>query len=293
VTAGGQHSVAVLDDGRVLAWGNTLYGALGNGSSTTVESAVSSPVQVSGLGPGSAVVAVSSTGAHTLAVKSDGTVLGWGWNRDGQLGDGTTTDRAVPVAVSGLTDVVAVAAGEEFSLALKSDGSVWAWGSNRLQQLGYPASVSSSSTPVAVPGLGAGSGIVQIAAGLTHGIARTGDGRVYSWGPDTYSAATAPALARTAPHLVAGFTGEIVDIDAGNLFDLAAMSDGSMVAWGDGSYGRRCDGGGVWHDGPAPTDFGPGTGVVDVEAGYQSALVRLADGRVFGCGYDANNVAGS
>src|SRR5258705_13498427 len=67
---------------------------------------------------------------HTLALKSNGTVWGWGLNDFGQVGDGTTTDRLSPVQTSALNGVVAVAAGWYHSVALRSDGTVWTWGDN-------------------------------------------------------------------------------------------------------------------------------------------------------------------
>jgi hypothetical protein len=73
---------------------------------------------------------------HAVALKSDGTVLAWGSNSNGQLGDGSTTDSATPVQVSDLSDVTAIAAGGFHTVALKNDGTVWAWGSNSNGQLG-------------------------------------------------------------------------------------------------------------------------------------------------------------
>ena len=81
-----------------------------------------------------AAVAVGAT--FSLALLSDGTVRAWGWNRYGQLGDGSSRDSVLPVPVSGLAGVAAVAAGSEFGLALKRDGTVWAWGDNWNCQLG-------------------------------------------------------------------------------------------------------------------------------------------------------------
>ncbi len=89
---------------------------------------------------------------HSLAVKSDGTVWAWGWNGDGRLGDGTTTDSLTPVPVLGLTDVVAVAAGNDHSSAVKSDGTLWAWGDNSSGQLG-DGTTTNRSTPGQLTGL--------------------------------------------------------------------------------------------------------------------------------------------
>jgi inhibitor of cysteine peptidase len=104
-------------------------------------------------------VALSSGSDHTLALKSDGTVVAWGDNSDGQLGDGTTTARRLsPVAVPGLAAVSAVSASVgNTSFALKSDGTVMAWGKNDYGQLG-DGSTAQRNSPVEVTGLALKSG---------------------------------------------------------------------------------------------------------------------------------------
>src|SRR5205085_791395 len=106
----------------------------------------------------------------------------WGSNEHGELGSGTTTNSAVPVAVSGLAGVVAMAAGTGHSLALTSGGTVWSWGDNYYGQLGtglvcdpITGANCSSNRPVAVSGL---SGVVVIAAGSNHNLALTSAGTV-------------------------------------------------------------------------------------------------------------------
>ncbi|MCL2013984.1 MAG: RCC1 domain-containing protein, alpha-tubulin suppressor, partial [Oscillospiraceae bacterium] len=79
---------------------------------------------------------ISAGDTHTAALKSDGTVWAWGNNEDGQLGDGTTTDRRTPVQVQNLTNVMAVSAGDGHTTVLKNDGTVWSWGSDWYGQLG-------------------------------------------------------------------------------------------------------------------------------------------------------------
>src|SRR5437763_1373365 len=82
-----------------------------------------------------AAPAVAAGGFHSVALKGDGTVWGWGYNGSGELGDGTTTDRATPVQASGLSGVVAIGSGVNHVLAVKADGTVWAWGQNPKGQL--------------------------------------------------------------------------------------------------------------------------------------------------------------
>jgi alpha-tubulin suppressor-like RCC1 family protein len=110
------------------------------------------------------VQAVSAGYNFSVALRADGTVWACGANANGQIGDGTTTQRTSFVQVGGLTGVTAISAGYQFCLALKSDGSVWAWGYNGYGQLG-DGTTTQRNSPVQVVGL---SGIVSIAAGGQH-----------------------------------------------------------------------------------------------------------------------------
>jgi alpha-tubulin suppressor-like RCC1 family protein len=159
------HSLAVKSDGTVWAWGLNNYGQLGNGA-TSGTSPNPTAVQVSGL---SGVSAIAAGGSHSLALKTDGTVWAWGYNAEGELGNGTTTNSSIPLQVSGLSGVIAIAGGAYHSLALKSDGTAWAWGYNAWGQLGN-GTTANSSTPVKVSGL---SGMTAIAGGDFHSVALT------------------------------------------------------------------------------------------------------------------------
>src|SRR5262249_11378416 len=160
ISAGGGHSLALKSDGTVWAWGWNSVGQLGSGAFTTsAPYGSATPAQVPGL---TGAVAISAGGRHSLAIKSDGTVLAWGNNYHGQLGNGafTTTDPrgiATPAQVPGPTGVGAISAGGSHSLAIKSDGTVWAWGWNGQGQLGngtVTGTVNASiATPASVTGL--------------------------------------------------------------------------------------------------------------------------------------------
>ncbi|MCL2106747.1 MAG: hypothetical protein FWH26_06810 [Oscillospiraceae bacterium] len=131
IAAGGSISLTVkASDGSMAAWGHNRYGQLGDG---TDDNNRESPVAVVGL---TGVTAVSAGNYHAVALKSDGTVYTWGWNRSGQLGDGSDTDSNVPKRVIAVSNAVAVAANGESTAIVKSDGSVWAWGYNDAGQLG-------------------------------------------------------------------------------------------------------------------------------------------------------------
>jgi alpha-tubulin suppressor-like RCC1 family protein len=206
IAAGYSSGLVLRSDGSVWAWGNGTSGELGDGSTDKR----SSPAQVQGLGPGSGVIQVAGGGAFSLALKSDGTVLAWGHNASGELGNGNApTDSHVPVKVKGLgpgSGVVAVAAGGAFALALKSDGTVLAWGANVYGELGDGKAGTDASVPVQVHGLGPGSGVVAIAAGGHHSVALTKSGKLLAWGDDSHGQLGDGVTAPLRPTPVISFT---------------------------------------------------------------------------------------
>jgi alpha-tubulin suppressor-like RCC1 family protein len=144
------HSIIIMLDGRAWTFGRNRSGELGNG--TTISNMYPNsapPTPVIGLTDATAAAAGDE---FTTALRSDGTVWSWGNNYNGQLGDGTKTNRLTPVQVSGLTGVAALVAAGDHALALKNDRTVWAWGGNSDGGLG-DGTTTSRSTPVEVTGL--------------------------------------------------------------------------------------------------------------------------------------------
>ena len=180
------------------------------------------------------VVQVAAGGLHSLALKSDGTVQGWGYDGEGEA--------TVPV---GLTDVVQIAASVANSLALKSDGTVVGWGINTYGQRTVPQGLT---------------GVVQIAAGANHALALKSDGTVVGWGRSDEGQITVPT----------NLTG-VVQIAAGYSHSLALKSDGTVVGWGYGGDGQIA----------VPTNL---TDVVQIAAGYSYSLALKSDGTVVGWG---------
>jgi hypothetical protein len=215
-------------------------------------------------------VAIATGGAHSLALKSNGTVVGWGDNSYGQ---------ATPPL--GLTDVVAISAGNSHSLALKNDGTVVGWGRNDFGQATPPpglvdvAAISAGGASLALKNDGTvvewggeasdipPSGltdVIAISAGFTHHLALKSNGTVVGWGRNEFGQATPPA----------GLS-NVVAISASSEWSLALKSDGTVVAWGNN-----------YADQATPP---PGlSDVVAISTGSGGGLALKSDGTVVGWG---------
>ncbi len=143
IAYGEYHLCALLGNQTVICSGSNDHGQLGNGKTG---GSYTMPVPVMNL---SGVIAIASGFQMSCALKQDGTVLCWGLNGAGQLGDGTTADHNVPTPVKGLSGAVAIAAGGYHAGARKGDGSLWLWGGNGNGQLG-DGTTTNSSVPIQV-----------------------------------------------------------------------------------------------------------------------------------------------
>ena len=139
---------------------------------------------------GKIIVRLAAGNSQSIALASDGTVYTWGWNQHGQLGNGTTMNSRIPVAVVTAGTPLAgkvvsqIAAGNAHALAMTDDGTMYTWGWNQHGQLGNNSTIN-SSLPVIVKTTGtplAGKVVSQIAAGNAHALAMTDDGTMYTWG---------------------------------------------------------------------------------------------------------------
>jgi alpha-tubulin suppressor-like RCC1 family protein len=319
--AGYVHSVALCSDGTLAAWGNNYYyGQLGNNSSTNspVPVAVNTQAGVSAL-YGKRVVAISAGFGYTLALCSDGTVATWGENGEGELGDGTTTNRPVPVLVNTTAGVsalagkkvVAIAAGGYHNLALCSDGTLAAWGWNPAGQVG-DGTTTDRHVPVLVntaPGLSAlaGKTVVAVAGGDDTSLALCSDGTVAAWGDggdgelgnNSFNNTNVPvAVDTSAGSALQGKT--VVAIAAGSWHNLALCSDGTLAAWGIDFDGELGDNTTTGDDMPRPVAVNTAAGVsalygktvTSISANYLSSFALCSDGTLTGWGYNNEGEVG-
>jgi alpha-tubulin suppressor-like RCC1 family protein len=234
IASGQYHTCAVTLAGAVECWGDNTFGELGDG--TTVGSAT--PVAVGGLTTGA--VAITAGRDDTCALMAAGTVECWGNDYFGQLGDATTRDSPVPVAVTGLSGpVTAISAGDYHTCALTRAGAVECWGYNYSGELGDGAR-KNRSTPVAVIGLN--KGVTEISAGLYHTCARLTSGAVRCWGYNYYGQLGDGTTAnRSRPVRVRGLT-RVTSVVAGGYHTCALRRGGTVGCWGDNGFGELGDG---------------------------------------------------
>jgi alpha-tubulin suppressor-like RCC1 family protein len=226
-------SCAVTSAGAVKRWGSNEFGGLGDG--TTTDSA--RPVDVVGLE--GEVAAVSVGGNHSCAVSVHGEVKCWGSNRFGQLGNGTTTDSAIPIDVTGV-GAVAVSAGQFHSCAVTSAGWVWCWGDNVNGQLGDGTNTS-SARPVGVTDLG--SGIVSLSAGFLQSCAVTSAGAVKCWGVNSLGMlGDGTTTSSNLPVGVFGLGAGVAAVSVGSSQACALTSADAVKCWGYNGRGGLGDG---------------------------------------------------
>ena len=183
---------------------------------------------------------VTGGGSHTCALTTGGGARCWGGNAMGQLGDNTTTDRLMPVDVSGLASgVIAIDAGKTHTCALTSSGGVKCWGDNTYGQLG-DNTTTNRLTPVDVSGLT--SGVVAISAGQDHSCALTSAGGVKCWGYNSWGQLGDGSFTqRLTPVSVSGLTSGVTAIGSSTYFSCALTTAGGLKCWGYNGSGQLGD----------------------------------------------------
>lgn len=248
IAAGGKHSLALKTDGTVVGWGWNDYGQ------RDLPSEINNVVAVAANLGMLLITGGSFPSGHSLALRADGTVFGFGQNQFGQAtgmpNPASPFISAGTVTVGGqtLTGVVAIAAGWLHNLAMKADGSVVTWGHPNL--------------PAAPAGL---NGVRAIAAGGGHGLALKTNGTVVAWGDNSEGQTNLPMEARSG----------VLAIAAGYGHSLALKTNSTVVAWGHNDFGET----------NVPAGL---SDVVTIAAGSYHNLALKADGTVVAWGYNGS-----
>jgi alpha-tubulin suppressor-like RCC1 family protein len=298
VTTGYYHGCARLQNTQVRCWGYNGVGELGNDEASTDIAGPVTVVNAAGAGPLTGAAAVAAGEYHSCALLQNTQVRCWGYNDNGQLGDGTDEDRHRPVAVRNLagtgplTGVAQITASDDTTCAVLLDGRVRCWGDNSDGQLA-DGTTDPSPLPVAalaVSGSGQLGGVTQIDAGPEDVCVRLASGQARCWGYN-YSGQLGDGTDddRTRPVVVrnAAGSGPLVNvrrISAGGYHTCAVITDGTARCWGYNGYGQLGDG--SEDDRPLPgavrnsADTGPLRGIAYLDAGADHACARLVSGNV-------------
>ena len=193
IAAGRFHSLALASNGAVWAWGSNNHGQLGNGNTTTQLYAVR--VRSAGT-PISGIRSISAGSDHNLAITSTGTVLAWGRNHVGQLGNNTIVNQSQAINVISnflfgnpfdVFNAKAVGTGANHSFVITADGSMRAWGNNTSGQLG-DNTITDRWLPVAVvssSGTGPLTNVTAASGGTAHTVA-IANGNIHTWGGNAF-----------------------------------------------------------------------------------------------------------
>nr|WP_315402265.1 hypothetical protein [uncultured Duganella sp.] len=283
VAAGGSQTVARKADGNLYSWGSNVKGQLGD--STTIDR--NAPVLVAGGGASWKQVAVGDQ--FVVAIRTDGTLWAWGYNLDGQLGDGTFVNRTVPTQVGKDKDWNIVAAGKAHALALKTTGALYSWGRNDRGQLGgdTTAGTGNRTAPVRVGALF----FVAIAAGDAHSLAIQRDTNdVYGWGGNEAGQVGNASKTDVAAPVKIG-TLKASWIAAGAAHSAAITTSGTLFAWGLNSAGQLGNNGST--DLQAPAQIGTDNNWSQVAGGAVHTIGLRTDGTVWSWGSNERGQLGT
>jgi len=249
----GVFSTDVLTTNTFWAWRTYLFGQPNSNTwtdtTTTATNIVNRFYRVARKLP----VAIAAGGQHGLVLRPDDTLLSFGYNGSGQLGDGDSAleSQLLPVSVKlagspsclglPITNVVALAAGYDFSVALDASGTVWTFGNNEVGQLGNGSNYSSQLTPIPIAGV---SNVVNVASGDGHTLALRADGTVVAWGYNISGQLGAgfTSTSNNTPIQSMNLT-QIVAVAAGYLHSVALDVSGHVWTFGEGGSGQLGNGG--------------------------------------------------
>lgn len=171
---------------------------------------------------------------HTCVITKESTVLCWGSNSNGQIGDGSTSDRLFPTEVGNLSNVTAITAGFAHTCALISNGTVRCWGSSGYGELGN-GGVTDTYYPTLVDNL---SSVTSISAGYHHTCALISDGSVKCWGNNTYQQLTSYNTGAVLTPVALAANGEIKSVSSGHYHTCWITSGNAIECWGKNTSGQ-------------------------------------------------------
>jgi len=226
--------LALRSNGTIWSWGSqgdgfgTITGTgLGSNSGNVL-----SPTQI---GSATNWDKIAANGNIAAAITNNGQLWSWGSNSNGQVGDGTTSNRNTPVQIGSDTNWKEVNCGRNHKLAIKTNGSLWGWGANSSSQLG-DGTTTQRTSPVQI---GSVTTWKMVAGGQQHSLALRTNGTLWSWG-NNIDGATGRGTTTgdtTSPTQI-GTATDWAFVAAGDFFSFAIKTNGTLWAWGRNSSGQ-------------------------------------------------------
>ncbi|CAI5480586.1 unnamed protein product [Closterium sp. Yama58-4] len=284
ISAGASHTVALLSDDRVCAWGRGEDGQLGLGSAEEQLE----PTEVAALA-GKRVSALACGADHTTAYSEDSqTLWSWGWGDFGRLGHGHSSDVFLPHAVASLCGrpIKHIACGDCHCIAVDANGTAFSWGRNQNGQLGL-GTLDDALLPTHITAL-AGVPLRMVAAGAEHTAAAAEDGRLYGWGWGRYgNLGLGDRLDRKLPEQVTAIESErIAQVACGWRHTIAVNEEGRLFTYGWSKYGQLGHGDFQDHLTPSPVPAMQDKRIVQVSGGWRHSVALDADGVVYAWGWN-------
>lgn len=284
ISAGANHTAALLSGNLVCSWGRGEDGQLGHGDAHDRPI----PTIVSAL-DGCEITSVICGADHTTAY-SDSTlvVYSWGWGDFGRLGHGDSSDLFIPQAIKTLQGlrIKQIACGDSHCLAVTINGEVQSWGRNQNGQLGL-GNTEDSLVPRKIQGF-QGIAVKMVAAGAEHTVAVTEDGKVYGWGWGRYgNLGLNDRNDRLVPEEVAAINGEKFTMVACGWRHTIAISDsGSLYTYGWSKYGQLGHGDNEDHLVPCRVEGLRNAHITQISGGWRHTMALDVDGQLYGWGWN-------
>ena len=277
ITAGGAHTCALLQTGNITCWGYNSWGQLGNGTSGTQGLRVTIPLEVRDITDATQVTAGA---LYTCALRQTGTITCWGYNWDGQLGNGQATNSSpVPVEVQGITDATQITAGGAHTCALRQTGTIACWGRQDVVAWGWHGDWE----PVGVQGI---TDAIQITTGDSHTCALRQTGTITCWGRN-YSGQLGNGTTSSpssVPVEVEGIT-DATQITTGHYHTCALLQTGNITCWGNNGTGQLGNGQ-RGYDSSVPVEVQGITDATQIKAGGAHTCALLQTGNITCWGYN-------
>lgn len=274
VAAGERFSLGLMNDGTLWAWGRYRGGLVVEGS--TID-AIITPTLVADRDPWH-WASVAAGGDHNLSLMSDGTLWAWGQNDFGEVGDGTSVNKKIPVLIDADNNWDIIKGGSSRSIATMSDGTLWAWGNNFHGNFGDGTTIHRN-----VPAqTGEDSDWDFLSAGGFSTIALKTDGTLWTWGDNSNGQlgnGTNSSLFIPTP---IGDGTDWAYVASGGRSTFALQSDNSLWAWGSNSLGELGDG--TTSDRWVPTQIGQGYEWTLVDVYSYHTLALRSDGTLWAWG---------